>query len=475
MPGSSSRPSSRPNGGDLVTLAASFGFVVVQLDVTIVNVALPSLGRSFGTGVASLQWVVDAYTLAFAVLLLSAGALGDRFGARRAYLAGFGVFALASLACGIAPDAGALIAARALQGAGAALMVPNSLAILNAAFHHDPGGRARAVGLWTAAGGVSIAAGPVLGGLMVDALGWRSIFLVNLPICALGVWLTLVAAAKDERAASPRALDVPGQALASLAVAGLVGAVIEAEGRGLSDPLVLGGFGLFLLAAAALAVAERRTATPMLPLEVLRRPAFGAAIGFGVIVNLAYYGTVFVLALYLQDAHHWSPLQAGLAFLPLTATFILSNLASGWAAGRFGPRAPMAVGAAVGAVGYALLVGLDARSPFLAMLPGFLLIPMGMGFGVPAMTTAILASVGPAWSGTASAVLNAARQAGGAVGVAVFGLAAGALGPVAGLQVSAVASGLLLVLASGLAALWVRPPRPSSPVIPDRGRRPEPG
>jgi len=447
------RPSSAPA---LITLAASFGFAVVQLDVTIVNVALPSLGRTFAGGVEGLQWVVDAYTLAFAVLLLGAGGLGDRFGARLGYLWGFGLFAVASLACGLAPNGGALIAARAAQGAGAALLVPNSLAVLNAAHHRDPKGRARAIGIWTAAGGVSIAAGPVLGGLLVASLGWRSIFLVNLPVCALGAWLTLATTTKESPAGAPRPLDLPGQALAALALTGLIGSVIEIRARGLGDPLVLGGLALFVIGGWAFACVERRSAAPMLPLAVFRKPAFSAALAFGVVVNLAYYGTIFVLALYLQDAHHWTPMQAGLGFLPLTATFIVSNLLSGWAVGRFGPRAPMVAGAAVGAGGYALLVGLDATSPFAAMLPGFLLIPIGMGLGVPAMTTAILAAVDKAWSGTASAVLNAARQAGGAIGVAAFGLITGARGPVGGLHGAAIASGILLLAGSAIAAMWVR-------------------
>jgi DHA2 family methylenomycin A resistance protein-like MFS transporter len=439
----------------LLTLAASFGFVVVQLDVTIVNVALPSLGRGFAAGVETLQWIVDAYTLVFAVLLLSAGALGDRYGARRAYLAGFAVFALASAACGLAPDAAVLIAARALQGAGAALMVPNSLALLNAAHQHDAADRAKAVGVWTAAGGVAIAAGPILGGLMLGPLGWRSIFLVNLPVCALGAWLTLVSTTAEPRLRKPRPLDLPGQALAALALAGLIGAVIELRARGPADPLVLGSAAVFLAGGLAFGAVERRAAAPMLPLAVFRSRPFSAAVAFGVIVNLAYYGTIFVLALYLQQARRFSPLEAGLAFLPLTATFIVSNLVSGRMVARLGSRTPMVVGAAIAALGYGLLLRLGASSAFARMLPAFVMIPGGMGLGVPAMTTAILAAVDKAWSGTASAVLNAARQAGGAVGVAAFGLATGALGPVGGLHGAAAASGLLLLAAAAISAVWV--------------------
>jgi DHA2 family methylenomycin A resistance protein-like MFS transporter len=258
---------------------------------------------------------------------------------------------------------------------------------------------------------------------------------------------------------APRRFDVVGQAFAAFGLTGLIAAVIEMRDRGPADPLVLAGVAAFVAAGAAFVAHERRVAEPMLPLEVFKAPAFSAAIAFGVIVNLAYYGTIFVLSLYLQQAHHWPPLGAGLAFLPLTATFIVSNLASGWAVARFGSRAPMVVGAVVGAAGYALLLGLDGTSPFAAMLPGFLLIPSGMGLGVPAMTTAILASVGREWSGIASAVLNAARQAGGAIGVAMFGLITSAAGPVGGLHGSAIASGVLLLAGAVIAGLRVRPAR----------------
>jgi DHA2 family methylenomycin A resistance protein-like MFS transporter len=447
----------RPPGAPaLTTLAASFGFFIVQLDVTIVNVALPELSRALGTGVAGLQWVVDAYALAFAVLLLSAGALGDRFGARRAYLVGFALFAAASLACGLAQDAPSLIAARAAKGIGAALLVPSSLALLNHAYADDPKGRAHAIAAWTAAGGVSIALGPVLGGLLLATAGWRSIFLVNLPVCLLGAALTLAVARPSPRPAQPRPFDLPGQLLAALALTGLIAGVIEAQPRGLGDPLVLGGLALFLVAGAGFLAVERRVAAPAIPLEFFARPGFTPAVAFGVLVNLTYYGTVFVLALYLQQARGWTPIQAGLAFLPLTATFIVSNVASGWVMARFGLRFPMVVGAALAGVGYALLLRLDAGSPFLDMLPAFILIPGGMGLGVPAMTTTILASVEREWAGTASAVLNAARQAAGAIGVAAFGVMSGAMGPVGGLHGAATASTGLLAIAVVVTLAGVR-------------------
>lgn len=421
----------------LVTVSVSF--VVTQLDVTIVNIALPKIGADLHAQVAGLQWVVDAYTLAFAVLMLSAGVLGDRLGARRMYAAGIVLFALASLACGLALNAATLVCARALQGIGAAAMLPNSLALLNQSYRHNPTLRARAVGLWTAAGAVSIAAGPVIGGLLIAAFGWRSIFLVNLPICAAGwlatlLWVprvdssaTAAADAAATPAARPRGLDLRGQCLAIVALTAFVAAVIEWRPLGFGHPLVTGGFLLAAIATAAFIAVESRVAAPMLPLSLFGRRTFSAAVLFGICVNLTYYGMVFVLSLYLQRVRGYSPLQAGLAFLPLTGGFLLSNVASGWVVGRFGARVPLIAGAAIAGLGYGLLHAVDTSTSLIGLLLPFLLIPSGMGLAVPAMTTAVLASVEPKRAGTASAVLNTARQAGGAVGVAAFGaLASGA-------------------------------------------------
>jgi len=452
---SMNRPNT-PSPTGWIIAAASFGFAIVQLDVTIVNVALPSMAKSLGASVAGLQWVVDAYTLSFAVLLLSAGVLGDLFGTRRAYLAGFAVFAIASFACGLAPNAAWLVVARVAQGVGAALVLPNSLALLNHATGHDPKGRAHAVGLWTAAGGIAIGTGPVVGGLLIASLGWRSIFLVNLPVCAVGAALTL-AFAREAPKDRHRRMDLPGQGLAILALFGLIGAVIEARPLGLRHPVVLGAALLFLAASAAFIAVERHAKQPVLPLRFFADAGFNTAIAFGVAVNLAYYGVLFVLALYLQGTHGWTPLQAGLALLPLTATFILSNMLSGPMVARFGARPPMILGGLIGACGYALLLSLGAHTTFLSMLPAFFFIPFGMGLGVPAMTTSILASVDKAFSGTASAILNAARQAAAAMGVAIFGALASGGQTLPGLHAAAIVSAALLLTGAGLAWMFITP------------------
>ncbi|MDR5762246.1 MFS transporter [Caballeronia sp. LZ035] len=410
----------------LVVTATSVGFVVSQLDVSIVNVALASIGRDLGASVASLQWTVDSYALAFSALMLSAGSLGDRFGARRMFLGGLLLFGLASLACAFSVDAPQLIAARAAQGVGAAAMLPNSLALLNAACGHDQRLRARAVGLWTAAGAVSIASGPIVGGVLIAAFGWRSIFWVNLPVCAAGIVATMLwVRATRPKDANARGLDLPGQTLAIVALAALVGAVIEWRPLGIAHPLVWGGLLLALAAGGGFVAIERRSASPMLPLSLFAERTFSAAVVFGIGVNLTYYGTVFILSLYLQRVLGHTPLQTGLAFLPLTGGFLISNLASGPVVARFGSRGPMIAGALLDAAGFAALCFVDAHTPTAALLVPFLLIPSGMGLAVPAMTTALLGTVGQQRAGTASAVLNTARQAAGAIGVAAFGALAG--------------------------------------------------
>lgn len=441
-----------------VLLACSFAFIIVQLDVTIVNVALPRIGAELGASVSALQWVVDAYTLGFAVFLLSAGVMGDKFGSRRVFLTGFGLFMLASIACAMAPSAMALNVARAMQGVGAALLVPSSLSLLNAAYAHDRKMLAKAIGWWTAAGGVSIAAGPVIGGLLLSTAGWRSIFWVNVPICIAGFALTYSVVPRMANKAPASKFDLPGQFLSVLALAGFIGAVIEVQALGFSSALVQGGFVLAFVAGAAFFIVESRTRSPMLPLELFHSVPFSGAVLFGVLVNFAYYGVIFVLSFYLQSVRGFSVMETGLIFLPLTGTFIFSNIASGRLSARTGLRTPMVLGGLIGGAGYAWLglTGISGSATFADMLPGLALIPAGMGLGVPAMTTSILSSVERHQAGTASAVLNTARQVGGATGVAIFGAI------VAGGSGAAIMTGIrsvmwisaLLLLAAAATALW---------------------
>lgn len=455
-------PATRQNSTSLsttwVTVAASFGFALVQLDVTIVNVALPRMASELHAGVSALQWVVDAYALSFAVWLLLMGFLGDRWGARRMYLAGLALFALASLGCGLSVDATTLIIARTVQGLAAAAMLPNSLVLINRATGHDRRRRAKAIGWWTASGSIAIAAGPIIGGLLLGIAGWRCIFLINLPVCIVGAWLTWrVPAFVPEN--NGRSFDIQGQVLAALALAALTAAIIQARPMGWTHPFVYGGFVVAILAGAGFIWTESRSGAPMLPLDFFSKPGFSSAVVYGVMVNLTYYGIVFVLSLYLQRVHGYSALRTGLAYLPLTATFFGVNVLSGWLIGIIGARPLMVIGALIDAGGFALLLLLDAQSSYWLMLPAFALLPAGMGLGVPAMTNTVLSAVQAESSGIASGVLNAARQAGGAIGVAVFGTFAGdgQVHVVAGLHMSAWISVGLLLLATLVAAVGIHP------------------
>lgn len=443
-----------------VLLATSFAFIIVQLDVTIVNVALPKMGAELGADVSSLQWVIDAYTLGFATFLLSAGVMGDKFGSKRVFLKGFALFTLASIACALAPSVMALNAARAAQGVGAALLVPSSLAILNDTYGQDKNMLAKAIGWWTAAGGVSIAAGPVIGGLLLSTAGWRSIFWVNVPICLIGFALTYYVVPRRVSKEPSRHFDLLGQLLSVLALIGFIGAVIEVHALGFSSLVVQGGFALAVVAGGAFLIVESRVRAPMLPLTLFHSMRFSGAVLFGVLANFTYYGLIFVLSFYLQKVRGYTVMETGLTFLPLTGTAFFSNIAVGRLSAHTGLRTLMMGGGLIGCSGYVLLgtFGISDHATFLDMLPGLALIPIGMGFAVPAMTTSILSSVERHQAGTASAVLNTARQVGGATGVAIFGaIVAGGTGAAitGGVQNALLISAVLLLLAVAI-AFWSR-------------------
>jgi len=447
----------RDNTIGWVTTAASFGFALVQLDVTIVNVALPRIASELHADIAMLQWVVDAYALTFAALLLSMGYLGDRFGARRVYLCGLALFAVASLGCGLSTNATLLIAGRAIQGIGAAAMLPSSLALLSHASAHVPAARARAIGWWTAAGSIAIASGPIIGGLLLGVASWRSIFLVNIPICVIGAALTfrLSETVCKEHSGG---FDMVGQILAIVMLAALITGVIEARPLGVIHPFVLGCLSLALISGGLFLRTEARSPHPMLPLRFFKAPGFTAATLYGVVVNMTYYGVVFLLSLYLQTVHGYSAVRTGVAYLPLTATFFGVNIFSGWLVARTGARLPMIFGALIDAAGFALFLLLGASSSYWLMLPAFALLPAGMGLGVPAMTNTVLSAVDKESSGVASAVLNAARQAAGAIGVALFGALAGdhKENIVTGLHWSALISIVLLLGAAAIAMAGIK-------------------
>ena len=401
-------------------IAALLGFFVVMLDTTVVNVALARIGADLGAPVASLQWVVDAYALTFAALQLSAGAACDRMGARSVHLLGLVVFGLLSTACALAPAGGALIAFRALQGVGAAAIVPASLAMLSL-IHDRPADRARAIGLWGGAGGVAAAVGPVAGGLLVTWAGWRLVFWVNLPLVAVGMWLT-ARCLPEPAARSPRRRrgDLPGQILSVIGLAAATYGIIAAGEHGWSLVAVLSTLaGLILL--VVFIVVERIASRPMLPTVVFSRPRFAVAAAVGFALNTGFFGQLFVLALFLQRYLGYSPWLAGLALAPQACSAVIASPLGGRMTARIGAFPTMLTGLLTGAAGFAGLALATASTPYplvaaLTFLGGF-----GTALTMPAATSAAVASAPVGYTGVAGSVINAARQTGSVVGVAVLG------------------------------------------------------
>ena len=404
---------------------------------------------------SELQWVVSAYTIAFAALILTAGALGDRVGAKKIFMAGFTLFTLASVACAWAPGSMVLIASRAMQGMGAALLVPNSLALLNHVYP-DEKQRGRAVGIWAAGASLALTAGPLAGGGLIALSGWRSIFLVNVPIGAAGLWLTWRYARETARSRRHE-LDLAGQAAAIGALGCLAGALIEGGARGWSNPWVLTGFVAFIVLAALFIIQERRSRQPMLPLALFQRRLFSLASVIGLLVNAAFYGLIFVLSLYFQQVNGLSALATGLAFLPMMAAVLVVNLLAARAAERFGALPMIAAGALIAAAGCIALLDVERGSGYWQMCAQLVAMGAGLGLLVPPLTSTLLGSVEKARSGVAAGVLNSTRQTGSVIGVALFGSLLERKGAfMTGVHMSLVISTLLFAAAAAAAFLGAR-------------------
>jgi DHA2 family methylenomycin A resistance protein-like MFS transporter len=398
------------------------GMFLIQLDVTVVNVALPQIRAGLGTDLASQQWVVDSYAIVLASLLLAGGTLGDRYGHKRIVLTGLLLFGLASLVCGVAPGVPVLIGGRAAQGVGAALLLPGTLAVVTRLFP-DRAEQARAVGIWAGVSALALPAGPLIGGALVSGVGWRLVFLVNLPVIAVAVPATvrLVTETLDEHAAP---LDLPGIALAGAALAATVYAVIAA-GHGGATPVVLAAAALAVATLAGFLLREGYCRYPLLPLPLLRSPGFAGANAVAAVMNLVGIGTVFVATLYLQTVQHHPAFVAGCMLLPLFLPLAALAPVTGRLTGRYGPRGPITAGLLVGAAGSVAVAGVRPDSGYLGLLP-FLL---GLGFGMGLLTAAVVAAAVRAVpanrAGLASGVNNTARQAAGALAIAVYGAVAG--------------------------------------------------
>jgi DHA2 family methylenomycin A resistance protein-like MFS transporter len=437
-----------PSSRSVVLIVMCVGYFLVLLDVTIVNVALPSIGSDLGAGVSGLQWVVDGYAIALASLMLAGGTIGDLHGHKRVVLTGLATFGIASVGCGLAPGVGSLVGFRVLQGAGAALLLPGTLAVITNAFP-GRGEQARAIGIWAGIGSVALAAGPLLGGALVQGVGWRAVFAINAPIVAVAfaVALRVVRESTDPQG---RHLDAAGVALGGLALAAVTFAFIQAGHGGVDGTVALAAVLALVLVTAFLAV-ERSRAEPMLPLGLFRRRDFSTANAVAGAMNLGTLGLLFVLMLYLQRVQGRSALQAGLAVIPLFAPLSLLAPFAGRLVARIGSRLPMAGGLITAAIGIALLARVGAHSSFAALLPGLLLWGIGLGLLTPAVVAAAVGAVPADRAGLGSAVNNTARQAGGAIGIAAFGALAGRPGTpgfVGGLHAVALVTAVLYLAAT---------------------------
>ncbi|MGW2416580.1 MFS transporter [Streptomyces tubercidicus] len=410
-------PAPSRDGRQLLVLA--LGFVMASLDTGIMNVAANELRARLGLTMSGLTWVVDGYVLAFAALLLLSGSLAKRFGARRIYLIGLAVFTAASLLGALAPNGGVLVAARFVQGVGAALFMPSSLSLLMHAFP-EPARRAKILGIWSAVVSTSVGLAPTIGGVLVGTLGWRSIFLVNLPIGLAGLLLTRrVIAAVPARGS---ALGGSGHVLGLLALGALSYALIEGSGMGWSAPLVLGAFTVAAVALAGFVVRERAARTPVLPVSLFADRSFAAANVVGFLFNFAFYGALFVLGLFLQTAREASPVTAGLQMLPAVLVIPFGNVLYARFGLRVGNRTALTASLVLSAAGYVLLFLLLAPGlPYWVLAVVLACANFGSGISSPAMTGVLMAAAGREHADIGSATLNANRQIGSLVGIAGMG------------------------------------------------------
>jgi EmrB/QacA subfamily drug resistance transporter len=412
--------------GRWVLAVAVLGSGLAFLDGTVVNVALPDIGRDLGASTSDLQWVLNGYLLTLASLILLGGSLGDRLGRRRIFVLGVGLFTAASLLCAIAPNAEMLIFARLLQGIGGALLTPGSLAMIEASFR--PGDRARAIGAWSGLGGVATALGPLLGGYLVDAVSWRAIFLINLP---LGIFVMAMAARHVPETRDPTAsgrLDVGGAALVGLGLAGTTYALIEAPGKGAGPAILVTAIG-GVVALVAFLLHERRTANPMMPLGIFSSRQFSAANLVTFVVYAALGGVFFLLVAFLQISLGYSPIAAGAASLPLTALMLLLSARSGALAQRIGARVPLTIGPLVIAVGLLLMTRIEPGDSYVtSVLPAIVVFGLGLTLVVAPVTATVLAAADARHSGIASGINNAVSRVAGLLAVAVLPIVAGLTG-----------------------------------------------
>jgi EmrB/QacA subfamily drug resistance transporter len=406
--------------------AMCFALFMIMLDNTVVNVALPSIQRGLHATTSALEWTVNAYTLTFAVTLVTGGRLGDLFGRRRMFLFGVAVFGASSFLIGLAQSDAWLIAFRAVQGVGSGFMMPATLSIITNTF--DAHERGRAIGTWAGVSAMALAIGPVVGGFLVEEVSWQSIFFLNVPVAALAIAVTLLAAHESHDETAIREVDTPGVATLTIGLGALVLGLVQSNEWGWGSARVLGLFALALIALAAFVAIERSRRTPMVDFTFFRSRSFFGANVVAFIVSFAMLAMFFFIALYMQDILGFSPLQAGIRFLPSTVMIMIVAPIAGRLADRIGPRPLMTVGLTIVAISLFWMTGITTRSSYGYLLVSFVLMGIGMGVTMSPMSTAAMNSVDVAKAGVASGVLSMVRMVGGTFGVAVMGAIIATLG-----------------------------------------------
>jgi MFS transporter, DHA2 family, methylenomycin A resistance protein len=403
----------------LVLLVTSLGVLLAQVDTSVVNLALKSIGADLHASVSALQWVIDAYNLVYASLLLTGGTLGDLYGRRRVFVAGVALFMAGSLTCALAPTPVVLVCGRVVSGLGAALEIPTSLVLLATAYP-DKKQRAHAMGIWASCNGLAFVIGPTLGGWMVGGAGWRSIFYLVLPLCAFAIVLTNRAIG-ESAAPEGRRLDLPGQVLAIVGLGAFAFAAIEGSHWGWRSPSILSLAAIAIVTLAAFVQVERRTAGPLLPLEFLMQPVFAAALSVAGLMTFGMYALLFLMPLYFQTVRGGSPLIAGLELLPMSVAFVIVSQSVGLVTNRVGPRPVMGGGMACMGLGALALAAISHDTGILWIEAALLVVGVGLGLNTAPVNGVAVAALPPARSGTASGVLNTARMVGATLGVAILG------------------------------------------------------
>ncbi|MGQ7885872.1 MFS transporter [Paenibacillus sp. WC2504] len=438
----------------LLLLGLSLGYFMVLLDITVVSVALPAIRTELGGGISGLQWVVNAYTIVFAGLLLSMGSLADKLGAKRVYAGGLALFLGASVLAAFVSSLGMLIGLRAILGIGGAALMPASLSLLVHAYP-EAAERARAIGIWAAVTGAAMAAGPVIGGLLVDSFGWRSIFLLNVPLAVISLILTFLLVRETDRRAQ-RSFDMGGQMTAIVAIAALSFGLMEGDTYGWQSPTIIVAFGVALLSVILFLIFEVKGESPLLPLSLFKHATVSAGMIAGMAINIGLSGILFILPVFFQQVRGLSAHITGLLLLPMMIPLAFNPILTGRIVGKIGARIPMTVGFSLGAVGTLLQVWTEVNTSYVITMIGLLFIGFGVSFTIPSLMAAVISSVSKEQTGAVSGALNASRQIGATLGVAILGsVLSSSASFIDGMHLSFIVTTVILFGGSALSILFI--------------------